>query len=87
MYPAWLFILRIGNFRLPLPWFLLWLLLLPFVLLASIVGAAGSLLGSKTVPMQIMRESWRLLVLLICLHGLLIDVRSGHSEHIRLQFI
>jgi hypothetical protein len=85
--PAWLFILRIGKFPVPLPWFLLWLLLSPFVLLAVIVGTAGRLLGSKAYPIRVMRESWRVLLLITCLHGLLVDVVTGSDQRIRLRFI
>jgi hypothetical protein len=87
MMPAWLFILRIGKFPVPLPWFLLWLLLSPFVLLAVIVGAVGQLLGSKTYPIRVLRESWRVLLLLTCLHGLCVDVTTRNRERVMLRFI
>lgn len=85
--PAWLFILRIGKYPVPLPWFLLWLLLSPFVLLAVMVGTVGRFLGSKAYPIRVMSESWRVLLLITCLHGLLVDVVTGSDQRIQLRFI
>jgi len=85
--PAWLFILRIGGCPVPLPWCLFWLLAMPFVLLTTLVGAAAGLAGVDTRPIRFLRGSWRVLMLLICLHGLRIDVIPTDSRRVQLQFI
>lgn len=85
--PALILILRIGGVPLPLPWFLLWIILLPFVLLAMIAGTMARLVDSCSRWARMMQESWRLFAMVICLHGLQVDVRTGDDMKIGLRFI
>ena len=84
--PTWLLILRIRNFAFPLPWFLLWILLAPFAAVASIVGGILRVFGVNWYPAVVMSESWRVLMLVACLHGLEVRVDSS-SENILLRFV
>ena len=85
--PAWIVVLWIGKIPLPLPWFLLWIILLPLILLAMIAGTLARLVDSCSRWGEAMQESWRILLLLICLHGLKVDVRSADDMKIGLRFI
>lgn len=84
--PAWILIFRIRNLLIPLPWFLLWIILAPFVLIASIIGNLCRMIGLKTFVFTILSESWRFLILIMCLHGTEVSVNS-ENENILLKFI
>ena len=86
MIPASVLILRIGRVAVPLPWFLLWLFLLPFVFLGWLIGNIGLLLFPKSYHMRVLSQSWRLVQILISLQGTDIRVNTA-QENIRIRFI
>lgn len=84
--PAWILLMKIGKVPLPIPWFILWLVLAPLVPVAWMLGTIGRLLGLKGLVIGILEESWRLFLMITCLHGLEVNVRSS-EEKVRFSFI
>lgn len=84
--PAWILLLRIRNFLIPIPWCIVWILLLPFFLITSTVGYLARLSGLKYYTFRLLSESWRILMLITCLHGIEIRVNTK-QENILLKFI
>jgi hypothetical protein len=83
--PALLLVLRIGRIVLPLPWFILWLILLPFVPLAWLTGLIGSLFSDRDVFRFLMAAPW-VYWMLIALHGTEVRIES-QRENILVKFI
>jgi len=75
MRPAFLLLARFGKVTLPLPWFAVWLVLLPLAAAAWPVGVLGSALGWGR-PFRLLAQSPRLWLLSCCLGGLRVRVRS-----------
>lgn len=73
--PAFLLILRMGWMVIPLPWFLVWLILLPLGILAWLVGLIASLFSSKW-EFRALTQALRVLYLLMSLSGTRCDVSS-----------
>jgi hypothetical protein len=84
--PACILLLRIKNFFIPLPWFLVWCLGAPFVFLGWFVGNIGLIFDPDSYPMRAASESWRVLLLLMNLHGTEVKVDTG-AENILIKFI
>ena len=84
--PACILLLRIKKFFIPLPWFLIWCLGAPFVLLGWFVGHIGLIFAPDSYPMRAASESWRVLMLLMNLHGTEVKVDTG-AENISIKFI
>ena len=83
--PAILLLLRIGRVVVPLPWFILWLVLLPFVPLAWLVGLVGSLFSDRDVFRFLMTAPW-FYWMLMSLHGTEVRIESK-NENILVRFI
>ena len=83
--PAILLLLRIGRVTVPLPWFILWLILLPFVPLAWFVGMVGSIFSDRDIFRFLMTAPW-VYWMLISLHGTEVRVQSG-NDNILVKFI
>jgi len=84
--PACILLLRIRNFNIPLPWFIVWIILSPFVFLGWLAGSVALIFDPDSYPMMVARESWRILVLLAGLHGTEVRVNSK-KESILIKFI
>ncbi len=84
--PAWILLFRIRNFMIPIPWFIIWILPLPFILVTSIIGYVARLSGMRNYIFRLLSESWRVLMLIICLHGIEVRVDT-EKENILLKFI
>ncbi|MCK4671939.1 MAG: hypothetical protein KAT47_05285 [Candidatus Aegiribacteria sp.] len=84
--PAWILLLRIRNFLIPIPWCIVWILPLPFILITSLVGYLARLSGLKNYTFRLLSESWRVLMLIICLHGIEVRVDT-FDTNILLKFI
>jgi hypothetical protein len=84
--PACILLFRIRKLILPLPWFILWLLLAPIVLIGWFLGNIGLIFDPDNYPLKAASESWRLLMLLMSLHGTEVKVDTN-AEHIQLKFI
>jgi len=84
--PACILLLKIRKFILPIPWFILWLMLAPFVLIGWFLGNIGLIFDPDNYPLKAASESWRFLLLLMSLHGTEIKVDTD-EEHILLKFI
>ncbi len=84
--PAWILLLRIRNFMIPIPWFIIWILPLPLILITSIVGYLARLSGLNNYIFSLLSESWRILMLIMCLHGIEVRVDTD-EENILLKFI
>lgn len=84
--PACILLLRIKNFFIPLPWFISWVLLAPFVLIGWFAGNIGLIFDPDSYFMKAASQSWRVLILLMRLHGTEIKVKS-HEDNILIKFI
>ncbi len=84
--PACILLFRIKNFFIPLPWFLVWCLGAPFVLIGWFVGHIGLIFVPDSYPMRAASESWRILMLLMCLHGTEVNVNTVNDK-ILIKFI
>jgi len=84
--PACILLFRIRNFFIPLPWFLIWCLMAPFVLLGWFVGHIGLIFDPDSYPMKVASQSWRFLMLLMGLHGTEVKVDTV-AENILIKFI
>ena len=83
--PAILLLLRIGRVTVPLPWFLLWLILLPFVPLAWLLGMIGSIFSDRDLFRFMMAAPW-VYWMLVSLHGTEVHVNSS-TENVLIRFI
>jgi len=81
--PAFFLLLRIGCFVIPLPWFVLWLMLLPFVPLAIILSPFFSRKHYGKVLQNAHLAWW----CLTALHGLRVDVNGRNKENIYFSFV
>ncbi|MBD3276748.1 MAG: hypothetical protein GF388_00460 [Candidatus Aegiribacteria sp.] len=78
--PAMLMLLRIKKVIIPIPWFLLWLLLLPFALLGWLIGHTGLIADPDNRWLRAASEFWRVPLLLMSMHGLEVRVRSKEDN-------
>jgi hypothetical protein len=83
--PAILLLLRIGRVTVPLPWFLIWLVLLPFVPLAWLVGMIGSIFSDVDL-FRFLTAAPLVYWLLVSLHGTELRV-SGSRDNVLVKFI
>lgn len=87
--PALILLMRFGKMPFPIPvlWFPVWLLLLPFALLAQAAGSTAQLFcrGGNTV-LAGLNESMALWSVLPGLHGLEVSV-SSREERLMFRFI
>lgn len=86
MMPACILLLRIRNFFIPFPWFIIWVFLLPFVLLGWFAGNIGLIFNPDSYFMKAASQSWRFLMLLMHLHGTEVKVNTS-EENILIKFI
>ncbi len=87
--PALLLVLRFGRmpFPLPLPWFPVWLVLLPLAILGQFVGSVSAVLARKrSDTLVLLSASMAAWSLITRLHGLEITVRS-EKENLQFMFI
>ncbi|MBD3370823.1 hypothetical protein GF402_10755 [Candidatus Fermentibacteria bacterium] len=77
--PAFLLILRKGRLVIPLPYFLLWGLLLPLLPLLILAGMLGKAF-SERIEFRMITRSDLLLRLLVCVHGLKVRVGEGRRQ-------
>jgi hypothetical protein len=73
--PAILMVLRVGRWIIPLPWFLLWVILLPFAILAWLAGLAASLFSDRW-EFRALVQAPRALYMIMSLSGMRCDVTS-----------
>jgi hypothetical protein len=85
MRPAFFVLAGFGRVTLPLPWFPVWLVLLPPALLAWPVGTLGTALGGGPV-FGLLGQAPRMWLMSCCLHGLRIRLRDDKSR-ISLSFV
>lgn len=87
--PALLLLLRFGKMPFPIPvlWFPVWLLLLPFALLAQAAGSTAQLFcRSRSTVMAGLSGSMALWSILPGLHGLEVNV-SSREDRMMFRFI
>ena len=84
--PAWILLIRIKKLIIPIPWFIIWILPLPVILVTSIIGYLVRLSGLKNYIFRLLSESWRVLMLIICMHGIEVRVDTN-EENILIKFI
>jgi len=84
--PALLLILRIGKVTVPLPYFLVWLLAIPFAVIGWLVGLAGVLVKPGSWIMRVCRQAWRIPLLLMRMHGTEVRV-DGPDARVMVKFI
>ncbi len=81
--PAFFLLIKIGRMILPLPWFIFWLILLPFVPLAILVSPFFRSEEYGRVLQNAHLAWW----VLAALHGLKVDVNSRDGQRIYLSFV
>ena len=81
--PAFLLMLRIGKVTVPLPWFLVWIFLLPFIPITII----SSPFFRKKEYGGILRNAHLVWWMTVALHGLKVDVNSKNSDSVNLSFL
>ncbi len=81
--PAFFLLIRIKKFVIPILWFPIWLLLLPFVLLAYLISP----FFYRTNYRHILQNSYIGWLLLVKLHGLKVDINSKNDDRIYLSFV
>ncbi len=81
--PAFFLVVKVLGVPIPLPWFLLWLLLLPLVPLAILISPffGGSHHGN------LLRNAHLAWWILVSLHGLKVDVNSRDGHGVYLSFV
>lgn len=84
--PATFVLLRIGWLVLPLPWFLLWVVLSPLALLAWLLGAVGTAISGRW-EYRTLLQAPRVLLLLVMLHGLCVDVRESEGRSFAISWV
>ncbi len=84
--PACILLFRIRNIIIPFPWFVVWIILSPFVFLGWLAGSIALKLNPDSYSMIVARESWRILILMAGLHGTEVKV-STNKENILIKFI
>ncbi|OPL18909.1 MAG: hypothetical protein AVO35_02975 [Candidatus Aegiribacteria sp. MLS_C] len=86
MIPAMILLLRIGRVPVPLPWFIIWLLALPFAILGFLAGNIGLLFSPGSYAMLAASQMWRVVLLMMSVHGMKVHVDTA-DEQVLLQFI
>lgn len=81
--PAFFLMIRIGRIILPLPWFVFWLLLLPFVPLAIVISP----FFSKQYYGNVLQNAHLAWWVVTALHGLKVNVNSRDGHGIYLSFV
>jgi len=81
--PAFFLLIKIGRMILPLPWFIFWLILLPFVPLAILVSPFFKREDYGRVLQNAHLAWW----VVTALHGLKVDVNSRDGQRIYLSFV
>ena len=81
--PAFFLLIRIGRIIIPLPWFVFWLLLLPFVPLAVLISPFFSRKDYGRVLQNAHLAWW----VVAALHGLKLDINSRDGQQIYLSFV
>ena len=81
--PAFLLLLRIQRVIIPLPWFILWLILLPFVPVALIVSP----FFRKKEYGSILQNAHLAWWMIAALHGLKVDVKNRSGDSVYLSFV
>jgi hypothetical protein len=74
--PAFVLVLRFGGWIVPLPWFLLWLVLLPFGILAWLTGVVASLFTDRWI-FRALLQAPRALYVITTLSGMRCDITSS----------
>ncbi len=86
--PALFLLFRVGGMRcpIPVPWFPVWLVLLPFAVLGQAVGAVAALFrAGRGTWAAFMSQSLAIWSILPGLHGTEITVSSG-EENLSFRF-
>lgn len=84
--PAMILLLKIGRVPIPLPWFIIWLLALPFAILGFIVGNIGLLIFPGSFAMLAASQLWRVVLMIMSVHGMKVHVDTDEEE-VLIQFI
>jgi hypothetical protein len=81
--PAFFLVFRIGRFIIPLPWFAVWLLLLPVIPVAIIISPFFRHRNYE----NIMRNAHLVWWAAVGIHGLRVDIKSKKGDSIFLSFV
>ncbi len=81
--PAFLFLMKFGRVTVPLPWFPVWLLLLPFVPLAIVISP----FFRKKNYGNILRNAHLAWWITVMLHGLEVNISSKSGDRVYLSFV
>ncbi|OPX28153.1 MAG: hypothetical protein B1H09_08335 [Gemmatimonadaceae bacterium 4484_173] len=81
--PAFFLVFRIGRFTIPLPWFAVWLMLLPVVPAAII---ASPFFHNKSYG-NILQNAHLAWWIIVGLHGLTVNIDSKNGDRIFLSFV
>ncbi len=81
--PAFLLLVKIKKVVIPFPWFLLWILLLPFVPIAIIISP----FFRRKEYGNILKNAHLVWWAMAGLHGLTVDVNSKKGDSVFLSFV
>ncbi len=81
--PAFFLIVKVGKVPIPLPWFLLWLLLIPLVPLAILISP----FLPRSDQRKLLRNAHLAWWIIVSLHGLKVDVNSRDDHGVYLSFV
>jgi hypothetical protein len=84
--PALFVLVRVGSIYFPLPWFLVWVLLIPLTLCAWLVGSCARAFTSRW-QYRALEQAPRLLALITLLHGMVIDITDSRGKGFALVWV
>ncbi|MBN2053633.1 hypothetical protein JW905_01845 [bacterium] len=86
MRPAWILLVRVRRLVIPLPWFLVWMLLALVTPVLMVVGYVGGRREPENEVYRLLRQGYVLLSLVMFLHGADIAVKNDETD-LRLTWI
>ncbi|MBN2587268.1 MAG: hypothetical protein JXA64_09055 [Candidatus Fermentibacteraceae bacterium] len=84
--PAFILLLKVKRVLIPLPWFIIWLLAIPFALLGWLVGNMALIFRPGSYAMLAASQAWRVVLLMMRMHGIRVHVDT-EDEEVLVQFI
>jgi hypothetical protein len=84
--PAFILLLKVKRVVIPLPWFIIWLLAIPFALLGWLVGSMALVFFPRSYAMLAASQAWRVVLLMMRMQGIRVHVDT-EDEEVLVQFI
>ncbi len=84
--PAFILLLKVKRVVIPLPWFIIWLLAIPFAFLGWLVGSVALFFFPRSYAMLAASQAWRVVLMMMRMHGIRVHVDT-EDEEVLVQFI